>query len=213
MKRFLKENRGIILFLVLMAVFRSSIADWNPVPTGSMLPTIVEGDVILVNKLAYDVRLPFSQQSIYQLNTPERGDIVVFKSKAADLRMVKRVIGLPGDTITMLNNQLFINGQSVDYEKQAEDSQRLVLSEKLPGKTHALQLLKRPSPADNLRPFTVPADHYFVMGDNRRNSSDSRVYGFIPHSEIVGRANNVIVSFDFNDFYLPRAQRWFKTLQ
>src|SRR5687768_2214405 len=96
---FLKENRGFILFIFLMLVFRSSFADWNTVPTGSMKPTIVEGDRIWVNKLAYDVRIPFTSISVHQIADPQRGDIVVFDSKAAGNRLVKRVIGLPGDVV------------------------------------------------------------------------------------------------------------------
>src|SRR5712671_1022116 len=92
-----REYRGFALFVVLMVVFRSSLADWNTVPTGSMKPTILEGDRIWVNKLAYDLRLPLTGVSLYRLADPQRGDIVVFDSKAADTRLVKRVIGLPGD--------------------------------------------------------------------------------------------------------------------
>src|SRR6187402_3582202 len=90
-----KENKSFFIFVVLMLVFRSALADWNTVPTGSMKPTILEGDRIAVNKLAYDLRVPFTAISLLKLADPERGDIVVFESKASAKRLVKRVIGLP----------------------------------------------------------------------------------------------------------------------
>src|SRR5450759_5965790 len=100
-----RENRGLMLFVVLMIFFRSALADWNTVPSGSMKPTILEGDRILVNKLAYDLRIPLTHISIYKFADPKRGDIVVFDSKAADARLVKRVIGVPGDLVEMRDNR------------------------------------------------------------------------------------------------------------
>jgi len=110
-----REYRGFALFVILMIIFRSALADWNTVPTGSMKPTIVEGDRIFVNKLAYDLRVPLTHISIYKFGDPKRGDIVVFDSKAADTRLVKRVIGLPGDVVEMRNNRLTINGIEAQY--------------------------------------------------------------------------------------------------
>jgi len=101
-----REYRGLAVFLVLMAIFRSALADWNVVPTGSMKPTIVEGDRILVNKLAYDLKIPLTHISLHRFADPMRGDIVVFDSRAAATRLVKRVIGLPGDTVQMRDNRL-----------------------------------------------------------------------------------------------------------
>src|SRR5258705_7542746 len=109
------EYRGFTLFVVLMIIFRSNLADWNTVPTGSMKPTIVEADRIFVNKIAYDLTVPLSHLSIYRFADPKRGDIVVFDSKAADTRLVKRVIGLPGDTVQMRDNRLTINGAEARY--------------------------------------------------------------------------------------------------
>src|SRR5438876_2581816 len=110
-----REYRGFALFIFLMIIFRSALADWNVVPTGSMKPTILEGDRILVNKLAYDFKVPLTHFSIYKFADPRRGDIVVFDSKAADTRLVKRVIGLPGDTVEMSDNHLIINGVEARY--------------------------------------------------------------------------------------------------
>src|SRR5258707_15542876 len=110
-----REYRGFALFFVLMIIFRSALADWNVVPTGSMKPTILEGDRILVNKLAYDLRVPLTHVSIFRIDDPKRGDIIVFDSKAADTRLVKRVIGLPGDIVEMQDNRLRINGVEARY--------------------------------------------------------------------------------------------------
>src|SRR5471032_1761970 len=105
-----RDWRGFIIFLVIMFSFRSAIADWNDVPSGSMLPTILIGDRILVDKLAYDLKFPFTTVHLSTWGAPKRGDIVVFYSPADGVRLVKRVIGLPGDQISMQDNQLTING-------------------------------------------------------------------------------------------------------
>ena len=111
-----KDNRSFLLFILLMMVFRSAIADWNDVPTGSMKPTIIEGDRILVNKMAYDLRVPFTHIPLLKRADPVRGDIIIFDSSAADKRLVKRVIGLPGEVIAMRNNRLIINGRQLAYQ-------------------------------------------------------------------------------------------------
>src|SRR5437660_2726332 len=110
-----QEYRSLVLFVVLMIIFLSALADWNTVPTGSMKPTILEGDRIFVNKLAYDFKVPLTHISVYKFADPKRGDIVVFDSKPADTRLVKRVIGLPGDTVEMRDNRLIINGVEARY--------------------------------------------------------------------------------------------------
>src|SRR5688572_26351598 len=96
-----KDNRGFILFVLLMLVFRSAVADWNHIPSGSMYPGIIVGDRISVNKLAYDVQLPFTGKSLYHLNDPARGEIVIFRHPETGIRLVKRVVGIPGDTLAM----------------------------------------------------------------------------------------------------------------
>src|ERR1700758_5522191 len=110
-----KEIRPLLIVALVLFAIRSSLADWNDVPTGSMKPTIVEGDRVYVNKLAYDLKVPFTTWHIAQWSNPQRGDIVVFYSPKDGTRLVKRVIGLPGDTIELRDDQLFINGQAVDY--------------------------------------------------------------------------------------------------
>jgi signal peptidase I len=217
---FLARNRGFITFLLCMVVFRSAVADWNVVPTGSMQPTIEIGDRILVDKLAYDVRLPLTHLSLLQLADPQRGDIVVLDSPAAHERLVKRVIGLPGDQVAMRNNVLFINGHAASYAAASyrgiDDDRRDPAHyevERYGNMRHAIRLSDyRPSPASSFGPVRVPAGHYLLLGDDRDNSMDSRYFGFFARSEIVGRARHVVASLDPDHHYLPRMRRFGKPL-
>jgi signal peptidase I len=207
------EYRGFALFVVLMVVFRSSLADWNTVPTGSMKPTILEGDRIFVNKLAYDVTLPLTHISLYRLADPKRGDIVIFDSKAADTRLVKRVIGLPGDIVEMTHNRLRINGVDARYSNVEHTGDAIFAIESYGDMVHRIELAPAPgSPFSSFGPVKVPQDHYLVLGDNRDNSADSRVRGFIPRGEIVGDAKTVVLSLDYDHYYLPRPGRFFHDL-
>ncbi|WP_299809520.1 signal peptidase I [uncultured Shewanella sp.] len=213
MKQLWKDNRQLVLFIVLMSICRSAIADWYTVPTGSMQPTIKEGDRIVVNKMAYNLRVPFTQISLAITDEPERGEIVVFESKAADKRLIKRVIGLPGDKISLSNEALFINGKALAYAVVSNNVQELIAKEDLNGLSHNIRIEKDAS--DQLSSFetvTVPEGHYLVMGDNRRNSADSRVYGFVPRDEIMGKATKVAFSLDYEDHYRPRENRFFTSL-
>ncbi|MEP7704257.1 signal peptidase I [Paraglaciecola sp. 25GB23A] len=205
----IKQNLSFILVLFVLFASRSSLADWYVVPTGSMQPTIVEGDRILVNKMAYRLELPFSDITLLNLATPTRGDIVTLNSKAADTRLVKRVIGLPGDHIQLVNNQLIINGQLVSYLNTSLSKQK---TEQLAEKSHMVQFLQTSNPMDNFDMVEVPKDSYLLMGDNRNNSADSRVYGFFPAQEIQGKALRVLVSLDPQNNYLPRSERFLKPL-
>ncbi|GAA6151715.1 signal peptidase I [Pseudoteredinibacter isoporae] len=204
MKRIFQENRSFFLFILGMMMFRSAIADWNDVPTGSMLPTITEGDRITVNKMAYGLRLPFTDQLLTSAETAKRGDIVVFDSEAADKRLVKRVIGLAGDTVAMRKHRLIINGRPLAYETLEND----ILIEHLAGHSHKVRIDNVNSPLANFSAVTVPDGHYLVLGDNRNNSADSRVYGFIPQKELRGRADSVAISFDYENYFLPRQERF-----
>jgi len=205
-----RENKSFFIFISLMFIFRSACADWNTVPTASMKPTILEGDRIAVNKLAYDLRIPFTHISLMKISDPQRGDIAVFDSKASDKRLVKRIIGVPGDTVTMINNQLVINGDSVAYEKTASDTDQL---EHLFGTTHIVRINNSEDHAfANFPNVIVPENHYLVLGDNRDLSADSRVIGFVPRDEFIGRSSSVIMSFNYDNFYIPRADRFFKSL-
>lgn len=205
--KFWKNNRSFIVFIALMSVFRSAVADWYEVPTGSMKPTIQEGDRILTNKMAYDLRIPFTHIPLVKLNDPQTGDIIVFDSKAADKRLIKRVIGLPGDTIALDNNELIINEKKLDYKSLQSNVDSLDKIENLNGKKHTIRVANVPSRLSGFDEVTIPNNYYLVMGDNRDNSADSRVIGLIPRSELLGKAERVIVSLDYNNYYLPRKAR------
>lgn len=210
-----REYRSFILFMLLMVMFRSALADWNVVPSGSMQPTIVEGDRILVNKIAYDIRLPFSKISLKKVADPMRGDIVVFDSMVSDIRLVKRVVGVPGDHVKMLNNSLTINGKELSYIAASEsemDSVYQDLTEDLLGAAHMVRVKKRGSRASSFGPITIPDNYYLALGDNRDNSADSRVIGLVPRSEIIGRTRSVVMSLNYDNNYLPRQNRFFHTL-
>jgi signal peptidase I len=195
-----------------MFVFRSSLADWNTVPTGSMKPTILEGDRILVNKMAFDIRVPFTHVSLLKISDPARGDIVVFDSTREDMRMVKRIIGVPGDVVAMKKNVLYINGEQLAYHDISTSRQTVDKLEILAGKPHIVRVNKHGSQLSSFSPVKVPAGHYLVMGDNRDNSSDSRVFGFVPRNEIVGRSKSVVMSLNYDNYYLPRGDRFFHEL-
>ncbi|MCU7891634.1 MAG: signal peptidase I [Candidatus Thiodiazotropha sp. (ex Ustalcina ferruginea)] len=208
-----KANRSFFLFVCVMLIFRSAVADWNTVPTGSMKPTILEGDRIFVNKMAYDLRLPFTHISLLKRGDPARGDIIIFDSEVMDKRLVKRVIGLPGDVVAMQHNQLWINGEKLAYRDSATAAGRTDKIENLLGVAHWVRRLGHDSRLSSFRPATVPPDHYLVLGDNRDNSADSRVIGFVPRGEIVGRSRYVVLSLNYDHYYLPRADRFMKQLQ
>jgi signal peptidase I len=212
-----------ILIAVLVATsFRSAIADWNDVPTGSMKPTILEGDRIFVNKLAYDLKVPYTTWRLIQWGDPKRGDIVVFFSPADGKRLVKRVVGLPGDEIAMLKNRVFINGEPLEYAPLEEETiaqlapeqqaQFRFFREQSTESTHPVMFsLSRPS-LHTFAPITVPDEHYFMMGDNRDNSADSRFFGFVERQRIVGRTSRIALSLDYDHYYMPRWDRFFSEL-
>ncbi|SEK30997.1 signal peptidase I Serine peptidase. MEROPS family S26A [Colwellia chukchiensis] len=213
----LKANKSLLVFISLMLVFRSAIADWNDVPTGSMKPTIVEGDRILINKLAYDLKLPFSQHVLIPLNEPQRHDIVIFQSRAADKRLVKRVIAVPGDTVALINNQLFINQQLAQYKIVAKYPNYVLSEESFAGKRHLIRTQQAPgvvstSALANFKSITIPDNSYLVMGDNRDHSADSRVIGLVPRHEIIGRSTRVAFSLNYQQYFMPRSERFFKTI-
>src|SRR5260370_42186078 len=208
-----REYRGFALFIVLMIIFRSALADWNVVPTGSMKPTILEGDRILVNKLAYGFKIPMTHISIYKFGDPKRGDIVIFDSKVADTRLVKRVIGLPGDTVEMRDNRLTINGIGARYSNVEYAADAIFAIESDVSMSHRIELARTGgSRLSTFGPVKVPKDRYLVLGDNRDNSADSRVYGFIPREEIVGNARTIVLSLDYDHYYIPRVDRFFHAL-
>ena len=179
-----------------------------------MLPTLLDGDKVWVNKLAYDVKIPFTEISLAEVSDPKHGDIVIIDSKVADKRLVKRIVGIPGDTIYMQNNALIINGVAADYEVRSREGSSIIIEEHLPEKTHQARLARGflNRRGRSYGPSVVPDDQYFVLGDNRDNSADSRTYSFVPREEIIGRSSSVVFSLDSDNSYLPRGERFLSGL-
>jgi len=208
-----------------MLIFRSAIADWNHVPSSSMLPSILVGDRVIVNKLAYDLRIPFTFIRVTQWADPERSDIVTFESPKDGRLMIKRVIGLPGDTISLRENRLSINGQMADYTTETNRflpeelvrplSHTQIIRETALGQKRPIMLFKQKPAwvATSFDPVTVPNGYYLMLGDNRDNSGDYRVIGFVPRAAILGRASSVAFSFDVDNYYLPRSDRLMRSLR
>lgn len=220
-----KEWRWYACFFCLVWVpLRSSVVDYNPVPTGSMNPTILEGDVVWVNKLAYGLRLPLTQHHLAQWADPKRGDIVVVLSPRDGTRLVKRIVGVPGDLLAMTDNRLELNGHPLDYRVASADygagiANRLkpyafFAEENLSGAEHAVMGLQATGATHrSFAAQVVPQGKYFLMGDSRDNSLDSREFGFASREAILGKAEGILVSLDINDSYLPRGARFFTKLR
>jgi signal peptidase I len=209
------------LFPVILIVFllRSFLFEPFKIPSGSMVPTLLVGDLILVNKFHYGVRLPVINKKIIDNNPVQRGDVMVFRYPADPrLDYIKRVVGIPGDEVSYLRQTLVVNGKPVPVTAKGEHydddsmSYAPVFSEKLGEKEHLIRVDTRraayygPEPkqfamADHCRyspegvVCKVPAGHYFMMGDNRDNSQDSRFWGFVPDANVVGRAFFVWMNF------------------
>ena len=217
-KKVLNEIRIFLLMILVVSSLRSVLADWNDVPTGSMKPTIQEGDRVVVNKLAYDLKVPFTTINVYKWGNPDRGDIVVFFSPIDGTRLVKRVVAIPGDKIEMRENQLFVNGQPAKQSPIAivgsdETGPAYVLEENLTGHNHQMMVTPEIPAVRSFGPVEVPPGHYFVLGDNRDNSNDSRFIGFIERRRIVGEAVAVAFSLDRSNYFAPRFDRFFEGLE
>lgn len=220
-----RELRSVIIFVVfVVAPLKSSIADWSWVPTGSMNPTIVEGDMIFVNKVAYDLRFPVTLQRLFKWADPERGNIVVLFSPEDNVRMVKRVVGLPGDELEMSNNVLRVNGQKLSYSTLPPQAfadmtgtlkdRAVFVQEHLGPRNHAVMALPQiPFSKRSFAKIRIPEGQYFVMGDNRDMSKDSRFFGVVDRRLIVGEATAVILSFDKLDKFQPKLGRCFTALR
>jgi signal peptidase I len=193
--------RSFFPVILIVLVFRSFLAEPFRIPSGSMMPTLLVGDFILVNKFAYGLRLPVLDKKIVEIGEPERGDVVVFRyPKDPSQDYIKRVIGLPGDEIGYRNKVLTINGKEVPrtflepYRGRDEESIALAsagtetLVEHLPEVEHRILEIPGMQRTREVVALVVPKGHYFVMGDNRDNSQDSRFWGFVPEENLVGKA-------------------------
>ncbi|MDQ6685651.1 MAG: signal peptidase I [Pseudomonadota bacterium] len=217
MRLWLKENRGFLLFLVCFAFFRTAMADWNPVPSGSMRPTLLEGDVVLVNRLAYDFKLPLTDVSVARLGTPQRGDVVTFSSPRDGTRLIKRLIAVPGDVVEMRDERLLINGVEARYDGEREVAEpdgfggtmpAVRQDEEVAGSRRVVQWLPAIRAMRSFGPVQVPADSFFFLGDNRDNSADSRYIGVVARQLLIGRAHHILVSVDTQGVWEPRLERF-----
>lgn len=207
-KKIWKENKSFVLFIVLMFAMRSSFADWYHIPSASMQPNLIEGDRILVDKMAYRLDIPFTDTALFTTGAPQRGDVVVFESEAANNRLIKRVVGIAGDTVSMTDNKLRVNGVPATYESLSHN----LYQETSDTSSRIIKLEPKEGVLSSFGTVTVPAEHILVLGDNRNNSADSRYYGFVPISELSGRATTVITSFNPDNYYIPRADRFLEKL-
>jgi signal peptidase I len=185
-----------VLFVVF--VLRSFIVEPFQIPSSSMVPTLEVGDYILVNKYTYGIRLPVIRTKVLDLNEPQRGDVMVFfPPHMNDTYFIKRVVGMPGDTVSYRNKQLYINGEQIERnpvsQVAGQNSLPRIELETLGEEEHLMQVDTRPA-----RDFSVVVKpgHYFMMGDNRDNSSDSRVWGQVPEKDIVGKAFAIWMHWD-----------------
>ena len=216
MKNWVRNNKGLLAFLVLFGVFRTAVADWNPIPSGSMHPNLLEGDVVLVNRVAFDLKVPLTDVVLAHMGEPVRGDIVVFHSPRDGERLIKRLVALPGDVVEMRNERLYINGRGGDYRvvEESMDSyggaalRAVQLAESVGGKRRHIQLLPGVTAPRTFGPVTIPRGEYLMLGDNRDNSADSRVIGLVPRKLLVGRAERVLVSADYQGNWMPRTERF-----
>jgi signal peptidase I len=206
-------------FPVILIVFllRSFLVEPFRIPSGSMIPTLLVGDFILVNKFAYGIRLPIVNRKIIDVGAPERGDVMVFRyPRDPSLDYIKRVVALPGDTISYVNKRLSVNGKPYPLQPDGDYQQGLSFSkrytETIDGKAHSILVDDQGPAVPSVEQFpfrgncsynnqgltcTVPPGHYFLMGDNRDNSADSRSWGFVPDANIVGKA--FFIWFNFSE--------------
>lgn len=196
---------AIVMAVGIAFMVRTFVVEPFKIPSGSMIPTLLVGDYLFVNKFAYGYRIPFTHQRVFMGDGPKRGEIAVFEyPKDPPKDYIKRIVGLPGDHIVYRDKRLYVNGQQValqpegvylyvnEYEQQVESQH---FREHLGEQPHSI-LLRPFANTDQITDQVIPADHYFVMGDNRDNSNDSRYWGIVPTYRLVGRAVAMFWSWD-----------------
>jgi len=198
--------RSFFPVLLIVLVLRSFIVEPFRIPSESMLPTLEVGDFIAVSKFSYGIRLPVSNTLVLEIAEPERGDVVVFRyPRRPSVNYIKRIVGLPGDTVAYYNRRVFVNGKLLPLEREGtylrpgdrpEDGRLLEFRERLGETVHSILL--DPNHRSPEGEFVVPEDHYFVLGDNRDHSNDSRVWGYVPARNLVGRAQMIWMHWDWD---------------
>lgn len=217
MASWLRRNRGFLLFLIGLGLLRTAIADWNPIPSGSMRPTLLEGDVVLVDRTAYAIKLPLTDIALVRLAEPMRGDVVTFSSPKDGTRLIKRIVAVPGDVVQMRDETLSINGVQAEYSRLGDASEVMEdgsvtsvihATEQLADREHGVQFLPGLRAMRSFAPVVVPKDHYFMLGDNRDDSADSRYIGLVPRQLLIGRAHHILASADIKGSWAPRPERF-----
>ena len=194
-RKAIRNNAGLIALVFSMLFMRTAIADWSYVPTGSMEPTLYGGDWVLVSKRHYGPSIPFTSFRLLSTGVPERGDVITFYPPHEDVLYVKRVIGIPGDTILIRGRDVYLNGAKLS-SSDVGSAEGVRLAREIVGDVaHAVQYS-----ADRQLPLmrdeiVVPPGKYFVLGDHRNNSADSRYWGYVDEERIVGKVTHVAVSF------------------
>jgi len=198
---YVEYSKSFFPVLFVVFILRSFIVEPFQIPSPSMVPTLKVGDFILVNKFNYGIRLPVIRTKVMDINQPKRGDVMVFFPPHESRYFIKRVIGLPGDKIRYVNNQVFINGEELKREFIASEGKRntydrctgqggqyQLFNETIEDNQHQIRKCTNPVAFVGDKTWKVPEKHYFMMGDNRDNSDDSRRWGFVPEENIVGKA-------------------------
>ena len=204
-----RQAKSFLPILLIVLFLRSFLAEPFRIPSGSMLPTLLIGDYILVNKYEYGIKLPITKMQVIEMSKPQRGDVVVFRYPAnKKINFIKRVIGIPGDKIKYVDKKIYVN--DVEYIKNKQLTHQYIddfgreeldifIESQDNKKYHILNDNMSPANDDE---FKVPEKHYFVMGDNRDHSSDSRYWGFVPEENLVGEAFLIWMNFNSKNFSL-----------
>ncbi|MGS2718205.1 signal peptidase I [Eionea flava] len=217
---YVEYSKSFFPVLFVVFILRSFIVEPFQIPSPSMVPTLKVGDFILVNKFTYGIRLPVIRTKVADINQPQRGDVMVFFPPHESRYFIKRVIGIPGDTIRYFNNQVFVNGELLQHDFVASEAKLSnagpydrcsrvnaryqLFDETIDDTTHQIRKCTTAVAFSGDKTWEVPAKHYFMMGDNRDNSDDSRRWGFVPEENIVGEAFAIWMHwkglFDFPSF-------------
>jgi len=193
-KKAIKNYASFVVLFVCIAFFRTAIADWNYVPSGSMEPNLFDGDWVWVDKTTYGPSIPLANIRLFNTGDPVRGDIITFVPPHTEILYVKRVIGIPGDTIRVLGREILINGRKIPYETLENRHLTEIGRETLGMNSHKIQYSfggKLPTLETEV---VVPENKYFVLGDHRTNSADSRFWGFVDKNKVMGKVTHIALS-------------------
>ena len=220
LKKIVSDNRGFLVFMVGMVLVRSALADYYSGPSSSMYPTLLEGDRVICDRIAYDLKVPFTDVIVKHIDDPKRGDVVTFTSPEDGIRLVKRLVALPGDEVEMRDEHLYINGEAANYEPISVASadhltpqrefagEQRVYKERLGSLDHNIIVMPDRFAMRSFGPVKVPEGQYMMLGDNRDNSKDSRYIGLVKRELITGQVKRLAFSLNVDHYYMPRLERF-----